>query len=57
MVNPDPERFSILAVVSGALTDAEGTTHQPGQFLLLPRDCAALIASDDAVVLQTTVPA
>ncbi len=56
VVNPDPERFSILAVVSGGLTDAAGNTHAPGQFLLAPRGCAALIAAEDTVVLQTTVP-
>jgi mannose-6-phosphate isomerase len=56
IANPDPDRFSILAVVSGGLTDAEGCTHAPGQFLLVPRGCAALVASDDTVVLQTTVP-
>jgi mannose-6-phosphate isomerase len=53
---PDPDRFSILAVVSGGLTDADGSTHVPGQFLLVPRGGAPLVASEAAVVLQTTVP-
>lgn len=56
IVNPDAERFSILAVVSGRLMDADGNTHAAGRFLLMPRGCPALVAAEDAVVLQTTVP-
>ena len=56
LVNPDAERFSIVAVVSGSLTDAGGNAYGAGQFLLVPRGCAALVAAEDAVVLQTTLP-
>ncbi len=54
--NPHPNRFSIVTVVSGSLTDVAGTIYQAGEFLLLPRDSAPLTASKDAVILQTIIP-
>jgi len=54
--NPDPERFSILTVVSGALESADGRQHVAGDFLLMPRGAAPLTATEDAKILQTTIP-
>ena len=36
--NPDPNSFSIVAVVNGQLTSSEGI-HNPGDFVLLPKGC------------------
>lgn len=54
--NPDPERFSIVTVVSGELLSDDGRPHVAGDFLLLPRNSPPLIATDDATILQTTIP-
>lgn len=54
--NPDPERFSIVTVVSGEIQSADGRTHQAGDFLLQPRNAAPLTAKGEAKILQTTIP-
>ncbi|BDS05780.1 mannose-6-phosphate isomerase [Oceaniferula spumae] len=54
--NPDPERFSIVTVVDGALESADGRKYVAGDFLLMPRAAAPLTASEDASILQTTIP-
>lgn len=54
--NPDPERFSIIAVVSGTLQSADGTQYSQGDFLLLPRNAKAITAAVDSIILQTTIP-
>jgi mannose-6-phosphate isomerase len=56
LTNPDPERFSILSVVSGELQSLDGATSNPGDFLLLPRGAFPLTATADSTVLQTTIP-
>ncbi|MDQ8189108.1 type I phosphomannose isomerase catalytic subunit [Roseibacillus persicicus] len=56
IANPKADSFSVLAVVSGKLTSAEGS-YQAGDFLLLPKGAAPLTASEDSVVLQVTLPA
>ncbi len=53
--NPDPERFSIVTVVSGELESADGRKHIAGDFLLLPRHSTPLVASRDSTLLQTTI--
>ncbi|MBT8037234.1 MAG: class I mannose-6-phosphate isomerase [Verrucomicrobiae bacterium] len=55
--NPDPQRFSIVTVVSGEISSRDGRTHVAGDFLLLPRDTPPLTANRDATILQTTIPA
>jgi len=54
--NPDPEKFSILSVVDGALQSAAGRRFEKGQFLLLPRGASPVRAAGAADVLQITVP-
>lgn len=54
--NPDPERFSIVTVVAGALESADGRKHMAGDFLLLPRGAAPLTAIKDTRILQSTIP-
>ena len=54
--NPDPQRFSIVTVVSGELVSGDGRTHVAGDFLLMPRNAPPLTATHDATILQTTVP-
>jgi mannose-6-phosphate isomerase len=56
IANPNPERFTIVTVVSGELESAAGERHQPGQFLLVPRGGAPLTARSAAIVLQTSIP-
>ncbi len=54
--NPDPDRFSIVTVISGRLESENGRTHSAGDFLLLPRSTSPLTAAENTVILQTTVP-
>ena len=54
--NPDPDRFSIITVISGELCCDDGTIYRAGDFLLLPRNASPLKASVDATVLQTSIP-
>ncbi len=56
ITNPDPERFSILSVVEGALESISGRRFTKGQFMLLPRGAAPLKATYDSTVLQVTLP-
>lgn len=50
--NPDPERFSLITVVSGKL-EGKFTT---GQTVLLPRGHESLSASEATSALQITIP-
>lgn len=54
--NPELNKFSILTVVEGSLTDCDGHTHKAGSFLLNPAGAKGLVASSDSIVLQTTLP-
>ena len=54
--NPDPQRFSIVTVVRGEITSADGLTHCAGDFLLMPRNAEPITAKGTATVLQTTIP-
>ncbi|NNM28176.1 MAG: mannose-6-phosphate isomerase, partial [Akkermansiaceae bacterium] len=54
--NPDPDRFSILTVVTGELRGPDGSHCRPGDALLVPRGGDPLTAAAPAVVLQTTIP-
>ena len=56
LANPDPDRFSILTIVSGELGSRDGRTFRAGDFLLLPRGANQLEASCPTSVLQTTIP-
>ncbi len=54
--NPDDEQFSILTVVSGKLAAAGGRIFPKGAFVMMPRGSAGLMAQEDALVLQITLP-
>lgn len=54
--NPDPERFSIVTVISGELRSDDGKKYAPGDFLLLPRNAKPLTVSIPSTVLQTSIP-
>lgn len=54
--NPQPDRFSILGIVAGSLTSADGLTYSKGEFLLLPKAGEKLIAAQASVVLQVELP-
>lgn len=54
--NPDPERFSIVGVVDGALESEGGRNFGKGAFLLLPRGADPLRAVEDSVILQVEIP-
>jgi mannose-6-phosphate isomerase len=56
MGNVDDERFSIVTVVSGELSDEAGRAYVAGDFMILPRGASALKVLDEAVILQTTIP-
>lgn len=54
--NPDPERFSIVTVVTGEVSSSDSRIHKAGDFILLPRNAAPLTSVGDASILQTTIP-
>jgi mannose-6-phosphate isomerase len=54
--NPDDGQFSILTVVSGKLADTGGRSFGKGAFVMLPRGSAGLVAAEDSVLLQITLP-
>ena len=54
--NPDPERFSIVTIVSGELSDAAGRVYTPSDFMILPRGAEGLRVRDQSVILQTVIP-
>ncbi len=54
--NPDPERFSIVTVVSGVMEDEAGERYQAGDFVLMPKGASPLKAVKEAVILQTVIP-
>ena len=56
ITNPNPDRFSVLTVVTGSLRRADGHSYHPGDFILLPRGSSALETTSAATVLQTTIP-
>ncbi len=54
--NPQHDRFSIITVVSGTLSDTAGNHYKAGDFFLLPRAAAPLSVYEEALILQTTIP-
>ena len=54
--NFDEERFSIITVVSGELRDEGDRVYVSGDFMILPRGKSKLKVTQDALVLQTTIP-
>jgi mannose-6-phosphate isomerase len=56
IANRDAATFSILSVVEGALISPAGRHFRKGQWLILPRQAAALSALENSTVLQVTVP-
>ena len=54
--NPEDDKFSILTVIEGSLTDCDGSLHRAGSFLLNPAGAKGMIASTDCIILQTTLP-
>ena len=55
IANPTKDAFSILAIISGQLK-SDSSVHHPGDFLLLAKGAAPLVATEDSVVLQVTLP-
>jgi mannose-6-phosphate isomerase len=54
--NPQPGRFSILAIVAGSLASEQGQHFPLGQVLLMPCGATPLRALTAAKVLQVTLP-
>ncbi len=54
---PVPERFALVNVVAGELTEQGGRRFPAGTLVLLPRGAASLRAVADTVVLRTSLPA
>lgn len=54
--NPNAERFSIITVVSGTVSDTSGADYNAGDFFILPRGGNPLTVGADAVILQTVIP-
>jgi len=54
--NPQPERFSIITVVSGNVSDTAGGSYKAGDFFILPRGADPLTVTGDATILQTVIP-
>jgi mannose-6-phosphate isomerase len=56
IVNPRPDRFSILSVVDGQLESSGGLRFGKGSFILQPRDGLPIKALGETTVLQITLP-
>jgi mannose-6-phosphate isomerase len=54
--NPQPERFSIMTVVSGTLQSAGGRRLGSGTVALLPRNSPPLTCVEGATLLQIIIP-
>lgn len=54
--NPKEDKFSIITVVEGSLSDSTGYKYPEGSFLLSPKGGSALVANSSSKVLQTTLP-
>ncbi len=50
--NPNPERFSLITVVSGCLEDR----HTSGETLLLPKSSPSIPATEESCILRITIP-
>ena len=55
--NPHPQRFSIVTIVSGVAQDAAGQSYCASEFIILPKGADPLSVSENAVILQTIIPA
>lgn len=53
----DPDRFSILSMLSGCLKSWDGRSFYAGDTILLPRKSPALVASADTTIIEITLPA
>lgn len=53
--NPEQSGFSILAVAKGQLSSGN-ENYRSGDFLLLPNGASPLSATEDATILQVTLP-
>lgn len=56
ITQPQDERFSILSVVAGQLESSGGRRFARGSFILAPRGCTPLTATEESTVLQITLP-
>ncbi len=54
--NPEDDKFSILTVIEGSLTDCDGNLHPAGSFLLNPAGAKGMTANTESIILQTTLP-
>lgn len=55
IANPSEHSFAIIAVVKGQLKSTK-SVHGPGDFLLMPRGAAPLLATEESTLLQITLP-
>lgn len=55
VTNPD-DRFSIITVISGQLSSAEGTSFEKGDIFILPRRANPLTSVEGATILRTRLP-
>lgn len=53
--NPSEDSFAIIAVVKGQLKSTK-TVHGPGDFFLMPKGAAPLLATEESTLLQITLP-
>ncbi len=56
IANPDPDHFSLLAIVDGEIKSAQGRSFTKGQFLLLPKGASPVTATTATTLLQITLP-
>jgi mannose-6-phosphate isomerase len=56
LTNPDPNRFTLISIVSGALESRCGRQLEKGTFVLLPRGTPPLTALRPTTVLQISLP-
>ncbi len=56
IANPDPEKFSIVSVIAGTLTSADGRRFEKGRTILMPRVATPLESLTATDLLQITVP-
>lgn len=54
--NPDPERFTIVGVVEGALISTDSRRFVKGDYFLLPQGAPPLVADGHTMVLQVELP-
>lgn len=52
----EPDRFSIITIISGQVISPKGRHFVKGDFFILPRKATAIRASESCKILKTTLP-